>query len=336
MRKLVAALSAGIIITGTAATTVSADANEHKVESGESLWKIAAQYDTSVQNLLDINDLKSEVIHPKDVIKVSESDEDGEETVYTVEKGDTLSAIAKEFNVSVNDIKEWNNLSSDIIVIGNELSINGTAEAPAVEEEAAEEPAEEPAVEEEAAEEPAEEPAVEEEAAEEPAEEPAVEEEAAEEPAEEPAVEEEAAEEPAEEPAVEEEAAEEPAEEATVEQTSNEEATASESEEQSSDNGSPQGETISVEATAYTADCNGCSGVTATGVDLNQDPNAKVIAVDPSVIPLGSEVYVEGYGYATAADTGGAINGNKIDLHVPSQDEAVNFGRQQVNVTIVE
>ncbi|GAA0322626.1 LysM peptidoglycan-binding domain-containing protein [Oceanobacillus sp. FSL W7-1281] len=303
MRKLVAALSAGIIITGTAATTVSADANEHKVESGESLWKIAAQYDTSVQNLLDINDLKSEVIHPKDVIKVSESDEDGEETVYTVEKGDTLSAIAKEFNVSVNDIKEWNNLSSDIIVIGNELSINGTAEAPAVEEEAAEEPAEEPAVEEEAAEEPAEEPAVEEEAAEEPAEEPAVEEEAA---------------------------------EATVEQTSNEEATASESEEQSSDNGSPQGETISVEATAYTADCNGCSGVTATGVDLNQDPNAKVIAVDPSVIPLGSEVYVEGYGYATAADTGGAINGNKIDLHVPSQDEAVNFGRQQVNVTIVE
>lgn len=288
MRKLVAALSAGIIIAGTAATTVSADANEHKVESGESLWKIAAQYDTSVQNLLDINDLKSEVIHPKDVIKVSESGEDGEETVYTVEKGDTLSAIAKEFNVSVSDIKEWNNLSSDIIVIGNELSINGTAE---------EAVAEQPAVEEEAAEEPAEEPAVEEEAAEEPA-------------------------------------AEES--EPAVEQTSNEEAAASESEEQSSDNGSPQGETISVEATAYTADCNGCSGVTATGVDLNQDPNAKVIAVDPNVIPLGSEVYVEGYGYATAADTGGAINGNKIDLHVPSQDEAVNFGRQQVNVTIVE
>ncbi|WP_368901261.1 3D domain-containing protein [Oceanobacillus oncorhynchi] len=288
MRKLVAALSAGIIITGTAATTVSADANEHKVESGESLWKIAAQYDTSVQNLLDINDLKSEVIHPKDVIKVSESGEDGEETVYTVEKGDTLSAIAKEFNVSVSDIKEWNNLSSDIIVIGNELSINGTAE---------EAVAEQPAVEEE--------------------------------PAEEPAAEEEATEESAEEPAAEES-------EPAVEQTSNEEAAASESEEQSSDNGSPQGETISVEATAYTADCNGCSGVTATGVDLNQDPNAKVIAVDPNVIPLGSEVYVEGYGYATAADTGGAINGNKIDLHVPSQDEAVNFGRQQVNVTIVE
>ncbi|MFD1416461.1 3D domain-containing protein [Oceanobacillus jeddahense] len=306
MRKLVAALSAGFLITSAAATTVSADANEHKVESGESLWKIADQYDTSVQKLLDINNLKTEVIHPKDVIKVSESaGEDGEETVYTVEKGDTLSAIAKEFNVSVSDIKEWNSLSSDIIVIGNELSINGAAE-----EAVAEEPAEEPATE-EAAEEPAEEPA---------------EEETTEEPAEE----------PAEESAPAEEESEPAQEEATVEQTSNEEASASESEEQSSDNGSPQGETISVEATAYTADCNGCSGVTATGVDLNQDPNAKVIAVDPSVIPLGSEVYVEGYGYATAADTGGAINGNKIDLHVPSQEEAVSFGRQQVNVTIVE
>ncbi|MFD1064602.1 3D domain-containing protein [Oceanobacillus locisalsi] len=324
MRKLVAALSAGLILTGAAATTVSADANEHKVESGESLWKIAAQYDTSVQNLLDINNLKSEVIHPKDVIKVSESDgEDGEETVYTVEKGDTLSAIAKEFDVSVDNIKEWNNLSSDVIVVGNELSINGAS-------------AEEPATEEESSEEPAEEPATEEESSEEPAEEPATEEESSEEPAEEPATEEESSEEPAEEPATEEESSEEPAEEATVEQTSNEDTSDSESEEQSSNNGSPEGETLSVEATAYTADCNGCSGVTATGKDLNADPNANVIAVDPNVIPLGSEVYVEGYGHATAADTGGAINGNKIDLHVPSQGEAEEFGRQQVDVTIVE
>ncbi|WP_080872250.1 3D domain-containing protein [Oceanobacillus timonensis] len=317
MRKLVAALSAGFIITGAAATTVSADANEHKVESGESLWKIAAQYDTSVQNLLDINNLKSEVIHPKDVIKVSESDdEDGEETVYTVEKGDTLSAIAKEFDVSVSDIKEWNSLSSDVIVVGNELSINGASAEPVTEEPAQEE----------ATEESAEEPAQEEESSEEPAEEPAQEEESSEEPAEESATEEESTEEESE-PAQ---------EEATVEQTSTEDTSASESEEQSSDDGSPEGETISVEATAYTADCNGCSGVTATGKDLSEDPDAKVIAVDPNVIPLGSEVYVEGYGHATAADTGGAISGNKVDLHVPSQGEAEDYGRQQVNVTIVE
>ncbi|GEN89451.1 3D domain-containing protein [Oceanobacillus sojae] len=287
MRKLVAALSAGIIITSAAATTVSAEENEHKVESGESLWKIADQYDTSVQNLLDINSLTTTVIHPEDVIYISQPDEDGEESsLYTVEKGDTLSDISKKFGVSVKDIKEWNKLSSDIIVIGAELSINGaTAEAaePAVQEEPAEEPVTEEVAEESASAEEESEPAQ---------------------------------------------------EESAVEQTSNEES-ASESEEQSS-NESPQGQTISVEATAYTAGCNGCSGVTATGVDLNADPNAKVIAVDPSVIPLGSKVYVEGYGYATAADTGGAIQGNKIDLHVPTKEEALSFGRQQVNVTIVE
>lgn len=89
-------------------------------------------------------------------------------------------------------------------------------------------------------------------------------------------------------------------------------------------------------ATAYTASCAGCSGVTATGIDLNSNRNMKVVAVDPSVIPLGSKVHVEGYGTAIAGDTGGAISGNKIDLHVPSQAEAERFGRKQVKVTVVE
>src|SRR5690606_25533069 len=61
------------------------------------------------------------------------------------------------------------------------------------------------------------------------------------------------------------------------------------------------GKEFYVTATAYTASCNGCSGVTATGFNLRANPDAKVIAVDPSVIPLGSKVYVEGYGYAIAA-----------------------------------
>ncbi len=91
---------------------------------------------------------------------------------------------------------------------------------------------------------------------------------------------------------------------------------------------------ITVTATAYTADCEGGSGVTYTGVDLKANPNAKVIAVDPSVIPLGTEVYVEGYGHAVAADIGGAIEGNKIDVFIPSQDEAESWGVQTVDVTI--
>ncbi|THE10646.1 LysM peptidoglycan-binding domain-containing protein [Bacillus timonensis] len=91
-----------------------------------------------------------------------------------------------------------------------------------------------------------------------------------------------------------------------------------------------------MEATAYTATCEGCSGITSTGINLLENPNAKVISVDPSIIPLGSKVYVEGYGEAIAGDTGGAIKGNKIDVFIPSKQEAIHFGRKQVKVTILD
>lgn len=92
---------------------------------------------------------------------------------------------------------------------------------------------------------------------------------------------------------------------------------------------------ITVKATAYTASCDGCSGVTATGINIKANPNEKVIAVDPSVIPLGSKVYVEGYGYAIAGDTGGGIRGDKIDVFIPSLREAIDFGVRRVVVTIL-
>jgi 3D (Asp-Asp-Asp) domain-containing protein/LysM repeat protein len=92
---------------------------------------------------------------------------------------------------------------------------------------------------------------------------------------------------------------------------------------------------ITVKATAYTAYCEGCSGTTATGIDLKANPNKKVIAVDPSVIPLGSKVYVEGYGEAIAGDTGGAIKGNRIDVFIPSKKDAINFGVKQLEITIL-
>jgi 3D (Asp-Asp-Asp) domain-containing protein/LysM repeat protein len=92
---------------------------------------------------------------------------------------------------------------------------------------------------------------------------------------------------------------------------------------------------ITVRATAYTADCQGCSGTTATGVNLKANPDAKVISVDPSVIPLGSKVYVEGYGYATAADTGSAIKGNRVDIFIPNEKDAVNWGVKNVKVQIL-
>ncbi|MDQ6597586.1 MULTISPECIES: LysM peptidoglycan-binding and 3D domain-containing protein [Bacillus] len=92
---------------------------------------------------------------------------------------------------------------------------------------------------------------------------------------------------------------------------------------------------ITVKATAYTASCEGCSGITKTGVNIKANPNAKVIAVDPNVIPLGSKVYVEGFGEATAADTGSAIKGNRIDVFIPSEADAIDFGVKQLKVTIL-
>ncbi|MFA9458059.1 ubiquitin-like domain-containing protein [Halalkalibacter sp. AB-rgal2] len=96
------------------------------------------------------------------------------------------------------------------------------------------------------------------------------------------------------------------------------------------------GTTLTVESTAYTANCSGCSGVTATGINLNNNRNMKVIAVDPNVIPLGSKVYVEGYGTAIAGDTGGAIVGNKIDVHMPTKADAHSWGTRTVEIKILD
>lgn len=84
------------------------------------------------------------------------------------------------------------------------------------------------------------------------------------------------------------------------------------------------------ESTAYSG-----GGVTATGTVPVRDPNGiSTIAVDPRVIPLGSLVYVEGYGKAVAADTGGAIKGNIIDVYVNSEQEAYNSWGRKYNVPV--
>lgn len=89
-------------------------------------------------------------------------------------------------------------------------------------------------------------------------------------------------------------------------------------------------------STAYTAYCQGCSGTTATGLNLRENPGAKVVAVDPSVIPLGTKLHVEGYGYAVAADTGGAIKGRRIDVLFRSNEEALEWGRRTVKVKVLD
>ena len=72
-------------------------------------------------------------------------------------------------------------------------------------------------------------------------------------------------------------------------------------------------------------------GTTAMGTKAR----VGAIAVDPSVIPLGTKVYVEGYGFATAEDTGGNIKGNTIDVYKNSESECLNWGVRNVTIYIL-
>ena len=91
---------------------------------------------------------------------------------------------------------------------------------------------------------------------------------------------------------------------------------------------------LTVEATAYSYNEPGLSNYTADGTNLLYD--SKVIAVDPRVIPLGSYVEIPGYGVYRAADTGGAIKGNKIDVHMVNLTDVYNFGRRTITIRVLQ
>ena len=89
-----------------------------------------------------------------------------------------------------------------------------------------------------------------------------------------------------------------------------------------------------------------CYHMTATGYSPYEGSSAGrcangmragygVVAVDPRLIPLGSKLYIEGYGYALAGDTGGAIKGRRIDLGHTTYREASNVGRRSVTVWLL-
>lgn len=258
MRKYIAMIFAiGVILAGVAVTSVSAE--EHKVKKGDNLWDIANENNTTVDALVDINELPTTVIQPGQMILVN--------YVHEVEKGESLSTIAEEYDVDIEEIREWNSLLSDLLYVGQKLAIEELPENDSGDVEEAEVAATPKQEEKQSQEKEKSEPA---------------------------------------------------------------------QQEASTPASTPEGKTLTVTATAYTAECEGCSGVTYTGIDLNKDRNAKVIAVDPNVIPLGSRVYVEGYGEAIAGDIGGAIKGNKIDLHVPTKDEAYSWGVREVEITILD
>lgn len=86
-------------------------------------------------------------------------------------------------------------------------------------------------------------------------------------------------------------------------------------------------EAYTMTATAYTHTGNR----TATGIW----PSVGIVAVDPRVIPLGTRLYVDGYGFATAMDVGGKIKGKRIDVFMETKEEALQWGRRQVKVFVL-
>lgn len=85
---------------------------------------------------------------------------------------------------------------------------------------------------------------------------------------------------------------------------------------------------LTMEATAYTH--------TGNMTKTETWPKVGTVAVDPNVIPLGTKLYVEGYGPAVAEDTGGVIKGMKIDLFMETRLECMKWGRKEVRVKILE
>ncbi|QSS99516.1 LysM peptidoglycan-binding domain-containing protein [Pontibacillus sp. ALD_SL1] len=254
MKKLFLSLAAVATISTTTAITASAE--EVDVKSGDTLWGISQDYDVSVEQIKQQNNLTSNLIFPNQKLTVNRNGESkvtADSSVYTIKPGDTLFAIGQQYNVSVNELKQWNNLSSNTIYSGNTLNVNGGNVATK--------------------------------------------------------------------------------EKATVAST---QPAQPKTEEKQVQTEQQEQKTITMESTAYTANCVGCSGITKTGINLLENPDRKVIAVDPNVIPLGTEVYVEGYGKAVAGDIGGDIQGNRIDVFIPSQSEALNWGRKSVDVTILD
>lgn len=97
-------------------------------------------------------------------------------------------------------------------------------------------------------------------------------------------------------------------------------------------NGMEYSKVLKVKATAYTPYDGSCTGMTASGTKAG----IGTIAVDPRVIPMGTKLYIPGYGVGTALDTGGAIKGNKIDVCYLTKNEAYNWGVKNLNIYILK
>ena len=98
--------------------------NTYTVQKGDSLWSIAKKYNTTVEELKAANNLSSNLLSVGQILKIPTAQEVPENyTIYTVQKGDTLYKIANEYNLTVDDLIEYNNLSSTNLSIGQKILI---------------------------------------------------------------------------------------------------------------------------------------------------------------------------------------------------------------------
>lgn len=96
------------------------------VEKGDSLWLIANNYGISVDELISMNDLSSLVLQIGQQLKVPVTgsvDNDTDSSIYVVKRGDTLWSIARENGLTVDELKRMNNLSSNLLTLGQELVV---------------------------------------------------------------------------------------------------------------------------------------------------------------------------------------------------------------------
>jgi LysM repeat protein len=130
-KKVVTTMALAAVASG--AYAASASASTYTVQKGDTLTAIASKYQTSVVDLKTLNNLASDLIRVSQTLQIPDGaaapsvQASAPASTYTVVKGDTLSAIARRNNISLTDLRQWNNLSGDLIIPGQQLKVAGGA-----------------------------------------------------------------------------------------------------------------------------------------------------------------------------------------------------------------